>query len=307
MAVYDGDLLLIQRGDTPFKGTVDALATYVNAQIELGDNKDIPIATRTELGVIKVGENLDITTDGTLSAVIPSGLSYEGIWTDESNPPADPSDGNFWIWDGADGIVLNNPDWGAIDGETVNAGDRLIYDNNTGWAIIPGGGGGLSSISGASPVVVSPVVDGKQEVSMPSSSSLQDGYMPKEAWIKLESIEGGAEINIDPTQSYAPDPAKGTLTLSPGGDTTDIPLVDDTNAGLMSPTDKQTLDNLVTSPGGVLSLNAGFGIEINTTTAPGTAGTPEIIAKFHAPAGGGATADTLVMPHNIQLLDDLPA
>ena len=34
-----------------------------------------------------------------------------------------------------------------------------------------------------------------------------------------------------PTQAYAAAPANGTLTLTPGGDTTVIPLVDDTNAG----------------------------------------------------------------------------
>jgi hypothetical protein len=138
---------------------------------------------------------------------------------------------------------------------------------------------------------------------MPAANASTDGYMPKEAWEKLDGLEAGAEVNVDPTQVYAAAPTNGTLTLTPGGDTTVIPLVDDTNAGLMSPTDKSTLDNLVASPGGVLSIVAGDGIEVNTTAAPGSAGTPEVGVKF---AGTGADASTLVMPANLQLLEDLP-
>jgi hypothetical protein len=138
---------------------------------------------------------------------------------------------------------------------------------------------------------------------MPAANASTDGYMPKEAWEKLDGIEAGSEANVDPTQVYAAAPGNGTLTLTPGGDTTVIPLADTTNAGLMSPTDKETLDNLVASPGGVLSLVAGDGIEVNTTAAPGSAGTPEVSVKF---AGTGADASTLVMPANLNLLEDLP-
>ena len=302
MAVSDTDLLLVQRGTVPYKTTAEELASYSNNKIELGLNKDVPIASTTQLGVIKVGANLDIEVDGTLNAVIPAGLTYKGTWTDADNPPTPAANGDFYIWDGAD-ATLNNALWGSANGETVTEGDRLFYDGNT-WAVISGGGGGgLTEITGAAPVVVSAVVDGEQEVSMPAANASTDGYMPKEAWEKLDGLEAGAEVNVDPTQVYAAAPTNGTLTLTPGGDTTVIPLVDDTNAGLMSPTDKSTLDNLVASPGGVLSIVAGDGIEVNTTAAPGSAGTPEVGVKF---AGTGADASTLVMPANLQLLEDLP-
>jgi hypothetical protein len=302
MAVSDTDLLLVQRGTVPYKTTADDLASYSNSKIELGLNKDVPIASTTQLGVIKVGANLDIEVDGTLNAVIPAGLTYKGVWTDETTPPTPAANGDFYIWDGAD-ATLNNALWGSANGETVTEGDRLFYDGTT-WSVISGGGGGgLTEITGAAPVVVSPVADGEQEVSMPAANASTDGYMPKEAWDKLDNIEAGAEANVDPTQVYAAAPGNGTLTLTPGGDTTVLPLVDGTNAGLMSPTDKATLDNLVASPGGVLSLVAGDGIEVNTTAAPGSAGTPEVLVKF---AGTGADASTLVMPANLQLLEDLP-
>ena len=302
MAVSDTDLLLVQRGTVPYKTTADELASYSNTKIELGDGKDVPIASASQLGVIKVGTNLDIAADGTLSAVIPAGLQYKGPWTDANTPPTPAVNGDFYIWDGAD-ATLNNALWGTSNNANVTEGDRLLYDGAS-WTIISGGGGGgLTEITGTAPVVVSPVADGEQDVSMPEATAAQDGYMPKEAFAKLDGIEAGGEVNVDPTQAYAAAPTNGTLTLSPGGDTTVIPLADTTNAGLMSPTDKTTLDNLVSSPGGVLSLVAGDGIEVNTTQAPGSAGTPEVNVKF---AGTGADATTLVMPGNIQLLEDLP-
>ena len=301
MAVSDTDLLLVQRGNVPYKTTADQLASYTNNKIELGTDKDVPIASAVQLGVIKVGTNLDISADGTLSADIPAGVEYKGTWNQLNVTPAATTNGQFWIWDGADG-TLNNAGWGPDDGSTISANDRLLY-NGTNFDLLPAGSSvGLTEITGSAPVVVSTVTNGEQDVSMPAANASQDGYMPKEAWEKLDGIEAGAEANVDPTQTYSAAPGNGTLTLSPGGDTTVIPLVDATNAGLMSPTDKNTLDNLVSSPGGVLSLVAGNGIEVNTSSAPGSAGTPEVLVKF---AGTGADDTTLVLPANLQLLQDL--
>ena len=301
MAVSNTDLLLVQRGTVPYKTTAEDLASYTNTQIELGDGKDVPIASASQLGVIKVGTNLDIEADGTLNAVIPAGLTYKGTWTDANNPPTPAVNGDFYIWDGAD-AVLTNVLWGSSNGDAVTEGDRLFYDG-TSWAIVPGGGGGLTEITGTAPVVVSSIADGEQDVSMPAANASNDGYMPKEAWDKLDNIEGGAEVNVDPTQTYTTGAINGTLTLTPGGDTTVIPGATTTEAGLMTAADKTTLDNLTSSPGGVLSLIAGDGIAINTAAAPGSAGTPEVNVKF---AGTGADETTLVMPANLQLLTELP-
>ena len=137
---------------------------------------------------------------------------------------------------------------------------------------------------------------------MPEATAAQDGYMPKEAFSKLDGIDPGAEVNVNPTQTYTASASQGVLTLTPGGDTTVVPIATETDAGLMSAADKTTLQNLTTSPGGVLSLVAGNGIEINTGISPGTSGTPQVIVKF---AGTGADDSTLVMPANLQLLEDL--
>ena len=186
MALSDTDLLLVQRGSVPYKATADQIASYTNSKIELGDSKDVPIASASQLGVIKVGTNLDIAADGTLSAVIPAGLEYKGIWTDANTPPTDLANGYFWIWDGAD-ATLNNALWGSANGQPVTEGDRLFYDGAS-FTVISGGGGGLVEVTGTAPVVVSAVVDGEQDISMPAATSSNDGYMPKEAFEQLESL-----------------------------------------------------------------------------------------------------------------------
>ena len=300
MALSDTDLLLIQRGTVPYKVTATDFASYSNTKIELGENKDIPIASASQLGVIKVGTNLAITPDGTLSAIIPAGLEYRGPWSDATTLPSPLADGYFWIWDGAD-ATLNNALWGTANGDAVTEGDRIFYDSGN-FTVISSGGGGLTEITGTAPVVVSAVADGEQDVSMPKATAAQDGYMPKEAFAKLDGIEPGGQVNVDPTQTYTASSSQGVLTLTPGGDTTVVPIATETEAGLMSAADKAIIEDLVSNPGGVVSLVAGNGIEINTGISPGTSGTPQIIVKF---AGTGADDSTLVMPANLQLLEDL--
>ena len=112
----------------------------------------------------------------------------------------------------------------------------------------------------------------------------------------LDGIEAGAQANVNPTQSFTPSSTNGVLSLVPGGDNTTVPAATTSAAGLMTAADKTTLDNLVASPGGVVSLVAGDGINVNTASAPGTAGTPEINVKFSVGPGETADSTTLVMP-----------
>ena len=95
---------------------------------------------------------------------------------------------------------------------------------------------------------------------------------------------------------------KGTVTIS-NGTNAEIPLVDDTNAGLMSPGDKTILDNLVASPGGVISIAAGDGILVDTTEN-GSAGAPEVSVNFGAVRDG--QNPVTVMPYDISMLAELP-
>ena len=205
--------------------------------------KMYPIASAVQLGVIKVGSNLDITGDGTLSAVIPAGVEYMGTWGTLDTPPTATTSGQFWIWDGGDG-TLNNALWGAANGSAIGDNDRLLYDG-TSFDILPAGaGGGLTEITGTAPISVSAVLDGEQDVSLPAAAADQDGYMSKEDKAKLDAIEAGAGVNVDPSQVYAAAAANGSLTLSPGGDVTTIPAATSTEAGLMTATQFSKLDGI---------------------------------------------------------------
>ena len=238
MALSDTDLLLVQRGNVPHKATADQLASYTNSKIELGTSKDIPIASGSTLGVIKVGTNLEIDAAGTLSAVLPAGTSYEGIWTDASTPPTATVSGQFWIWEGGN-ATLNNALWGTANGSAVSDNDRLLYDGASFDLLPAGGGGGLTDITGTAPIVVSPVSDGEQDVSMPAATDSNDGYMTKEAFAQL--------------------------------------------------------DSLVSSPGGVSSIVAGDNITVNTSQAPGSPATPQILVTTNS-----------FVPYDITVLQDLP-
>ena len=302
MALSDTDLLLVQRGTVPYKTTADEVAKYSNTKIELGSGGDVPIASASQLGVIKVGTNLEIDASGALSAVLPAGTSYEGVWTNASTPPTATTSGQFWIWEGGD-AVLNNALWGTSNGSAVTDNDRLLYDGASFDLLPAGSGGGLTDVTGTAPIVVSAVNNGEQDIAITAASASSDGYMSKEDYSKLDGIEPGAKANVDPSQTFVSSATGGTLTLSPGGDTTTIPGATGSEAGLMSAADKTTLDNLVASPGGVVSVLGGLGVVVNTSAAPGSAGTPQVNVKF---AGTGADENSLVMPANLQLLSDLP-
>ena len=59
MSVQNSDLLLVQRGNQPYRTTAEELSTKIRGDIDVsGPGKDIPIASASQLGVIRVGNNL---------------------------------------------------------------------------------------------------------------------------------------------------------------------------------------------------------------------------------------------------------
>ena len=296
MAVQDNDLFLVQRGTTPFRETSQNVQTYVTQEITAG-NVLPPIASAAQLGVIRVGANLTIDADGILDAVLPNGVEFMGEWTDATNPPAGAQNGQFWVWTGAN-ATLTNAGWNTINGETVSEGDRLWFDASPDWALVVGGGGGITAVTGTAPIQIGGTAE-TPDVSIDPATTTAAGSLSAVDKAKLDSIDNGAEVNVDPTQAYTAAPNNGTLTLTPGGDTTVIPVATTTNAGLMSGVDKTTLDNLVASPGGVISITAGDGIDVG-----GTAGVPIVSVEFGAATPNGTP--TTVMPFDISMLGDLP-
>lgn len=297
MAVQNNDLFLVQRGTTPFRETSQNVSTFITNEIANG-NVTPPIASAAQLGVIRVGANLDIDGDGILSAVLPDGVEFQGEWTDANNPPATPLNGQFWVWTGGAAATLTNAGWQSINGSVVNVGDRLWFDDSPDWAIVVGGGGGIVGVTGTAPIQIGGTAQ-EPDISIDAATTTAAGSMSAADKAKLDGIDAGAEVNVDPTQAYTAAAAQGTLTLTPGGDDTILPVATTVNAGLMSAADKNTLDNLVTSPGGVVSITAGNGIDVG-----GTAGVPIVSVEFGAATPNGTP--TTVMPFDISMLGDLP-
>ena len=294
MAVQDNDLFLVQRS-TPFRET-SQVSNYVTQEIVNG-NITPPIASAAQLGVIRVGANLTIDAGtGVLDAVLPAGVEFQGEWTDANNPPAAPQNGQFWVWTGGAAATLTNAQWLSINGGVVNVGDRLWFDDSPDWAIVVGGGGGITGITGTAPIQIGGTAQ-QPDISIDAATTTDAGSMSAADKAKLDGIDTGAEVNVDPSQAYTAAATQGTLTLTPGGDATVLPIATTTNAGLMSAADKASFDSLVATGG--VSVTAGNGIAIT-----GDANTPTISANF-----GGATPNgtpTTVMPFDISMLGDLP-
>lgn len=295
MAITNTDLLLVQRGAVPHKAEASVLSTYIKGDIE---GSDINIASAAELGVIRVGNNLSIDVNGVLSADLPAGTSYEGLWTDTDTAPASPSTGQFWIWDGGNGAVLNNAlGWGAANGSTVNNGDTLMY-NGTQFDIIPGsGGGGVQTITGVAPIVVAGDAS-TPEISITAATDAAAGSMSAADKLKLDGIAAGAEPNTIEDLDYVQSATGGQITISGGGQSADIPLATNAIAGLMSPGDKDELADLVANGSGVTSVGAGTGINVDSANAAA----PVVSVAFGStPNGTPAT----VMPYDISVLSEL--
>ena len=295
MALQDTDLFLVQRGSVPYKDTTANLSKKIRGDLDVTASGDIPIASASQLGVIRVGNNLQIDAGtGVMDAVIPAGLEFQGLWGDAANSPSTSGIviGNFWIWNGGDGVTLTGPTWSAIQNQTLDNRDRVVWSAANNWAIVrdSSGSGGITAVTGTSPIKVDSVTDPDQpDVSIQEATASQDGYMTSTLFNKLNGIDPGANVNVDPTQTYTAAASGGTLTLSPGGNLTAIPDATKTEAGLMSAADKTTFDTLVSS-GGVVSVTAGSNI-----TMTGTTSAPVV----------NVTANSFV-PYNISTLGVLP-
>ena len=294
MAVTNTDLLLVQRGSTPMKAEASVVATYVKDQV---DASDIEIASASQLGVIRVGQNLDIDpATGVLDAILPAGLEYQGVWVDPNTVPSTLQNGYFWIWDGGNGVTLNNAAWGAANGTVMNDGDKLFYDGSQ-FDVVPVADAGVMRVDGTAPIQVDNTTDpAHPNVSITLATDTADGAMSSSDKAKLDTIEAGAEVNVAQNLSY--DSASNRVEIDGGGTNATIPVATASNDGLMSSTDKSTLDGLVASPGGVLSVVEGDGINVDNTNA----GAPVVSVEFGDTPGGDPKT---VMPYDISLLAEL--
>jgi hypothetical protein len=137
------DLLLVQRGSTPYRATADEVKAFM-----------LTPATAAAIGAIRPGTNLSVDADGTLHAAIPGALHYRGaIDPTTAEAPADAAVGDVYLAS-AGGPALAS--WSGIAGADIAQGDLLLFDG-TNWsanAALGPDGAGVIRIQVAAPLVV---------------------------------------------------------------------------------------------------------------------------------------------------------
>ena len=130
------------------------------------------VAINSEGAVIYKG-NIDLTAD---------------------NAPLSPVVGWSYFNTGV-GLVIQGgtPGWDGIVGDPVTGGERVIY-NGSEWELIdtPSGQIGVISVTSTAPIVTDNTDPQRPVVSIPASSSTQDGSMSKEDKAKLDGIDTSA-------------------------------------------------------------------------------------------------------------------
>ena len=114
------DLLLVQRGSTPYRATAEEVKAFM-----------LSPATAVAIGAIKPGTNLSVDVDGTLHAAIPGALTYRGtIDPTTTAAPAGAAVGDVYLAS-AGGLALAS--WQGLAGEQIAHGDLLLLDGNS-WS-----------------------------------------------------------------------------------------------------------------------------------------------------------------------------
>jgi hypothetical protein len=137
------DLLLVQRGSTPYRATADEVKAFM-----------VSPATAVAIGAIKPGTNLSVDADGTLHAAIPGALTYRGaIDPTTAEAPAGAAAGDVYLASSSGPALAS---WSGIAGAEIAQGDLLLFDGSS-WsanAALGPDGAGVIRIQVAAPLAV---------------------------------------------------------------------------------------------------------------------------------------------------------
>lgn len=137
------DLLLVQRGSTPYRAMADEVKAFM-----------LSPATAVAIGAIKPGTNLSVDSDGTLHAAISGALTYRGaIDPTTTEAPAGAAVGDVYLAS-AGGPAMAS--WQGLAGEQIAQGDLLLFDGSN-WsanAALGPDGAGVIRIQVAAPLSV---------------------------------------------------------------------------------------------------------------------------------------------------------
>ena len=195
------DLLLVQRGSTPYRATAEEVKAYM-----------LTPATALVIGAIKPGTNLSVDADGTLHAAIPGALHYRGaIDPTTAEAPADPAVGDVYLAS-ASGVALAS--WSGIAGEVVTQGDLLLFDGSR-WsanAALGPDGAGVIRIQVTAPLQVEESDPAQPLLSVALATTEAAGVVQRADAAAVEA--GTAGLVVDAAQLQAVAAAAMPLDLS---------------------------------------------------------------------------------------------
>jgi hypothetical protein len=173
------DLLLVQRGSTPFRATAEEVKAFM-----------LSPATAVAIGAIKPGTNLSVDADGTLHAAISGALTYRGaIDPTTSEAPAAAAVGDVYLAS-AGGPALAS--WQGLAGEQIAQGDLLLFDGED-WsanAALGPDGAGVIRIQVAAPLSVDESDPAQPLLSVEPASTIAAGVLRLAA---VEDLTAGTE------------------------------------------------------------------------------------------------------------------
>ena len=137
------DLLLVQRGSTPYRATADEVKAFM-----------LTPATAVAIGAIRPGTNLSVDADGTLHAAISGALTYRGaIDPTTTEAPAAAAVGDVYLASSSGPAMAS---WSGLAGQEIAQGDLLLFDGSN-WsanAALGPDGAGVIRIQVAAPLAV---------------------------------------------------------------------------------------------------------------------------------------------------------
>ena len=191
MPIQNTDLMVVQQGSTPYKVSTQTLKTYFQTGVTLNP------ATTAVLGGIKVGTNLSVAPDGTLSANITGALSYKGVKDMTAAPGISPVVGDLYVNNTAGTIDAG---WTGLGGTTGTVGEMALWDG-TKWDLVGAGAatGTVTAITATSPISVdntNPAQPGLSIIDVQKSTGGAGGapgVMTAVMAEKLDGIASGAQ------------------------------------------------------------------------------------------------------------------
>ena len=160
------DLLLVQRGSTPYRTTADEVKAFM-----------LSPATAVAIGAIKPGTNLSVDADGTLHAAIPGALTYRGaIDPTTTEAPAGAEAGDVYIASSSGPAMAS---WSGIAGADIAQGDLLLFDGSN-WsanAALGPDGAGVIRIQVAAPLAVDESAPAQPLLSVESATTAAAGVV----------------------------------------------------------------------------------------------------------------------------------